>query len=280
MQKIEDLKQLEKKAYEMRLEVIKMLETAGSGHVGGALGMADIFTYLYFNFLNHKPNEPNWPERDYFLLSNGHICPIWYAVLAHTGYFGKKDLQTLRKLDSHLQGHPSNVHTPGVFNSSGLLGHGQAQSIGVALGLRLDNKPNRVYCMMSDAEKQEGAVWESALIANKYKLNNLTFILDMNGIQIDGYTKDIMPMPNLAKIYEEMNWKVAQIDAHNYMQIQEAFNLTAPTNSNQPNLIIAYSIAGKGVPFMENQFAWHDWIATPEQAAQAKQILEDKLAKF
>lgn len=277
---ITDHNQLTRQAYEMRLAVMQMLQAAGSGHAAGPLSMADIFTYLYFNYLKHDPANPTWQGRDYFLVSNGHICPIWYAVLAHTGYFPLSDLASLRKLGSHLQGHPKNLTTPGVFNSSGPLGHGEGQAIGVALGLKLDGKPNRVYCVMSDGEQQEGAVWESMLVASKYQLNNLTFILDRNGIQIDGPVAEIMPLPDLKQIYTTSGFKVREIDGHNFTEIAQALAQTEPQVSTQPNLIIANTTAGKGVSFMEGSFKYHDWRGGQQEAKQAVAELTAKLAQM
>lgn len=277
MQKIIGEQALTKKAYEMRLAVMQMLEQAGSGHLAGPLGMADIFTFLYFNYLKHDPSRPDWEGRDYFLLSNGHICPIWYAVLANTGYFPASDLKSLRKLGSYLQGHPK-TSTPGIFNASGPLGHGEGQAVGVALGLKLDGKPNRVYCVMSDGEQQEGAVWEAALAASKYGLDNLTLILDRNGIQIDDMVQNIMPLPDLGKIYTEIGFDVQTIDGHNFSAIETALNNSAATKGN-PHLIIANTVPGKGVDFIEKgKFKYHDWRGDPQEAAQAISQLESSLA--
>ncbi len=275
MQKIDSLKDLEKKAYEMRMEVVKMLNEAGSGHTGGPLGIADIMTFLYFNYMKHDPENPESKDHDFFLMSNGHVCPIWYAVLAHSGYFPIEDLKTLRKLDSHLQGHPKNTMTPGVFNSSGLLGQGLVQATGVALGLKLDGKPNRVYCLTSDGEQQEGAVWENILNASKFKLNNLTLIMDWNGIQIEGTIEDIMPsMPDPKDIYEKAGWNVVEIDGNDFEEIKQAFEATEPNETDRPNLIIAKTIPGKGVDFMENKWEWHDWKGDDKMTKEALAQLE------
>jgi transketolase len=272
MLKIDNLKDLEIKAYEMRIEVIKALQQARSGHVGGALGIADVLTFLYYNYLRHDPNNPSWAERDYFLMSNGHVCPIWYSLLAHSGYFPVEDLASLRKLGSHLQGHPSVTSTPGVENSSGPLGHGIGQAVGIALGLKLDGKNSRVYCLTSDGEHQEGAIWENIMIAAKYKLNNLTLIMDMNGIQIDGRVEDIMPLPRIKSVYESAGWRVQEINGHDYTQIQKSFESSEPHLSDAPQLIIMHTIPGKGISFMEGKYEFHDW--KPEEGRPSEAIAE------
>ncbi len=272
---------LQKKANEMRIQVIEMLQKANSGHVGAALGIADIMTFLYLKFMKHDPQNPDWTGRDYFLMSNGHVCPIWYVLLAKTGYFSQKKLNSLRQYKSILQGHPKNTETPGVFNSSGALGHGVSQAIGVAIALKLDKKNNRVYCLTSDGEQQEGALWESILNASKYKLNNLTFILDYNNVQIDGKVEEIMPLPNLKKIYQEAGWNVIEIDGHDFNQISQALIDTEIKNTEKfqkPNIIIAHTISGKGVSFMENNYQWHDWKGSNSEAEQAIMELKSRFA--
>ncbi len=271
-----DISFLEDKAKELRISVLEQIGATLSGHLAGPFSCADIVTYLYYQGLKHNPENPKWEDRDYFLISNGHVTPIWYAALADTGYFPKSDLLTLRKFGSHLQGHPKYGSTPGVENSSGPLGHGIGQAVGIALSLKMDKKPNRVVCLMSDGEQQEGAVWESALSAAKYNLDNLTFILDLNDIQIDGFTKDIMPLPNMANIYREIGFEVIEIDGHDFSQIHNAYLSTKPTptsgsdqstsvseptkhNSKKPRLIIAHTTSGKGLESIENDYSWHDW---------------------
>lgn len=272
-----DLKALEVKAYELRLEVANMLKSAGSGHAAGPFGLADIFAFLYFHQLKHDPANPESTDRDYLLVSNGHIAPIWYAALAHSGYFSVADLQNLRQLGSHLQGHPKNTSTPDVFNSSGPLGHGVPQAVGVALALKADGKDNQVYCLMSDGEQQEGAIWESMLVAAKYKLDNLTLILDWNNIQIDGHVEDIMPLPEMDEIYEEVGFETEKIDGHDFSQIADAF---AEDSEGKPKLIMAQTIGGKGVSFAENDPGYHDWKASSQEAEQAIQELENTIAKL
>ncbi|MFW5702997.1 MAG: transketolase [Candidatus Dojkabacteria bacterium] len=268
MQKIESILELEKKAKEMRLEVMRMLKEAGSGHAAGPLGLADLFTALYFNVLDH--------EQDVVLVSNGHVCPIWYAVLAHTGYFPVEDLASLRKLGSHLQGHPKNIATPGVFNSSGPLGHSEGQAIGAAFAKRYDKDNSRVFCFLSDGGQQEGAVWEAMLVAAKYKLANLTFILDWNDVQIDGHVTEIMPLPDLEAVYADCGWEVTTIDGNDMPEVLQAYEQTSPEMSEKPKLILAKTLSGKGVSFMEGKYEYHDWKASEEDADNAIRELSNE----
>lgn len=262
-------KQLEKLANNIRQDIIKMLVEAGSGHSAGPLGMADIFTALYFEIMNHRPKDPDWAERDILILSNGHICPVRYATMAHAGYFPIKELKTLRKLGSRLQGHPERVRLPGLETTSGPLGSGLSQSCGLALSMRLDGNKNRwVYCAMGDGELDEGNIWEAAMLAGKYKLSNLTAIIDRNNIQIDGPTEQVMPLEDLRAKWEAFGWHVQEIDGHNFDDIIDACNL-AKAIENQPSLIIAHTIPGKGVDFMQNDFHWHGKPPTPEEAKLA-----------
>jgi transketolase len=274
-----DSDKLFKKAVELKIETIKMLDKANSGHVGGAFGMADIFTYLYYTLAKVDPENPEWDGRDYVLVSNGHTCPIWYTILADLGFFDKEELDNLRQVDSLLQGHPK-ISIPGVENSSGPLGHGLSQAVGIALGLMMDNKPNKVYCWLSDGEQQEGQTWEAAMSANKWRLGNLTAIMDRNGLQIEGTNKEIMPLGDLEAKYESFGWHVQTINAHDYSQIDEAFK-KADENINRPSIIIAESILGKGVSFMENNWEFHDWKPKDENTAdeaivELKASLENK----
>ncbi len=264
-------KELQKKSLEMRIETVRMLEKAGSGHIGGAFSIADVLIYLYYYWLKIDPAKPKWDDRDYLLFSNGHVCPIWYTVLADKQYFGKEELGGLRKIDSLLQGHPRN-DIPGVENSSGPLGHGLSQAIGIALGLKLDKKKNRVFCIMSDGEQQEGQIMEAAMSANKFKLDNLVAIIDKNFIQIEGTTDEIMPLGSLQERYESMGWIVMNIDGHNFDEIDAAFNTA--NNADRPVLIIANTIAGKGVSFMEHNPDYHDWKGLPGEAEKAIAELE------
>lgn len=271
-------------ASKMRIEVLRMLINAGSGHAAGSLSAADIFTYLYFDFLKHDPVNPDWEDRDYFLLSNGHICPIWYTCLAFTGYFPPDELQNLRKFGSILQGHPWNIKTPGVFNSSGPLGHGGGQAVGTAIGLKIDSKPNKVICYLSDGEQQEGATWEAVMCAYKYKLDNLTFIIDANDIQIDGSIDDIMPLSDktqttaegIVNKYKSFNWNAMKINGHSFDEIRHALSKDT-FFKDRPRVIVAETVAGKGVSFMENQSKYHDWRGDNDLAKEAIQELERRV---
>jgi transketolase len=264
----EHLKILEKKACEIREDIIKMLLEAGSGHSAGSLGMADVFTALYFSVLNHNPKNPNFEDRDRLVLSNGHIVPVWYATLAHSGYFPMEELFTLRRINSRLQGHPHFGSLPGIENTSGSLGQGLSQSIGMAIAGRLDNKKYWVYCITSDGEHDEGQTWEAIMFAGKNKLHNLTNIIDRNNIQIDGFTEDVMPLEPLKEKYESFGWHVLEVDGHNIRAIVDACN-EAKAILEKPSCIIAHTIPGKGVDFMEADPAWHGKFPNPEEAKKA-----------
>ena len=259
------LKQLELKANQIRQDIVKMLVEAGSGHSAGPLGMADIFTALYFHVLNHDPKHPEWPGRDRLILSNGHICPVRYVTMAHAGYFPISELKTLRKLGSRLQGHPHRTSLPGLETTSGPLGSGLSQAVGMALAAKMDKSSHRIYCAMSDGEHDAGQTWEAIMLAAKYKLNNLTGIVDRNNIQIDGYTEDIMPLDDLKNKYESFNWHVLEIDGHNMREFVEAC-AKAEAIFEKPTVIIARTIPGKGVDFMENKFEWHGKPPNGEEA--------------
>ncbi len=271
-----DIKQLEKKANEIRQDIIKMLVEAGSGHTGGPLGMADVFTALYSNILKHDPENPDWSDRDRLILSNGHICPVRYATMAHAGYFPISELKTLRKLGSRLQGHPHRTALPGLETTSGPLGSGLSQAIGMALAGKMDKKDWRVICLMSDGEQEEGNTWEAAMLGGKYKVNNLTALIDRNNIQIDGFTEDIMPLESLRAKYEAFNWHVLEVDGHNFEQIIAAFN-EAKAIFEKPTVIIAHTIPGKGVSFMENKFEWHGKPPTAEEGEKALEELKAQI---
>ncbi|OGY56616.1 MAG: transketolase, partial [Candidatus Colwellbacteria bacterium RBG_13_48_8] len=234
-----DLKFLGEQAAKVRKKIIEMLLEAGSGHSAGSLGMADIFTALYFHILEHDPKNPYWPERDRLVVSNGHVVPAQYAAMAYAGYFPLKELKTLRKINSRLQGQPHRCSLPGIEVSSGPLGLGLGQAAGMALAARLDRKKYRIYCLMSDAEQQEGGTWEAAMFIGKNKLTNLTAIMDRNGIQISGYTEDIMPLEPLREKYEAFGWHVLEIDGHNFEQIIDAVNESKAVHY-KPTLIIAH----------------------------------------
>ncbi len=267
--------ELAKKAQQIRLDIIKMLAQAQSGHPAGALGMADIFAVLYFAVLKHKPQQSTWPERDFVILSNGHICPVLYATLAQAGYFAPEKLTSLRQINSDLQGHPHLGSLPGVENTSGPLGQGISQACGLALGLRMDHQPNHVFCLMSDGEQQEGQVWEAYQLASKYELGNLTVIVDRNHIQIEGQTKEIMPIDPLTKKFNSFGWQTKEIDGHNFSHIEQELKLAK--KSKQPTAIIAQTIPGKGVSFMEDKSQWHGKAPNQEQAQQAINELRQAL---
>lgn len=268
-----DTSELQKIANEIRRDVVKMIAEAGSGHPAGSLGSADIFTAFYFQILNHDPKNPDWEERDRFILSCGHYCPAQYAALARAGYFSQTELKQLRKLGSRLQGHPVRGSLPGVETTSGPLGSGLAQAAGIALAGRLDGTHFRVYCLTSDGEHDSGNHWEAVAFAAKYRLGNLTAIVDKNGIQIDGNTKDVMPMEPLKEKYLAFNWNVLEVDGHDFSQIIDAAN-EAKKIDDKPTVIIAKTIPGKGVSFMEDDFTWHGTAPTKEEAKAALEELK------
>lgn len=265
--------QIEQKAVEIRRDIITMLKEAGSGHSAGPLGLADIVAALYFGILAIRPEEPYWPDRDIFLLSNGHCVPVQYAAMAEAGYFDKEELLTLRKLGSRLQGHPEREKLPGLENTSGPLGSGLSQAAGYAYDLQYINpNPHRfVYVIMGDGELDEGNIWEAAMFAGKYKLSQLVGIVDRNNIQIDGTTEDVMPLEDLRQKWESFGWHVLEIDGHNIESIMNATS-EARAVTNRPTVIIAHTIPGKGVDFMEYNYKWH---GIPPNAEQAKEALED-----
>jgi transketolase len=254
----DEVRSLELKANHIRQSIIEMLAEAGSGHTAGPLGMADIFTLLYFEVLKHDPKNPAWEERDRLVLSNGHIAPVLYATLAHAGYFPLEELLTLRKFGTRLQGHPHRTALPGVETTSGPLGSGLSQAVGMALAERIDNpySSKYIYCLTGDGELNEGQIWEAALLAGKEKLHNLIVIVDRNGIQIDGYTKDVMPLEPLAAKFEAFNFDVQEVDGHNIRAVNDAIGKAQAVYS-QPSLIIAHTIASKGVDVFERDFRWH-----------------------
>lgn len=255
----EKVLELQNKANDVRISIIEMLIEAGSGHSAGPLGMADIFTYLYFHGLKHDPKNPKWEERDRLILSNGHICPVLYATMAHAGYFEVEELQTLRKFGSRLQGHPHREYLPMLENSSGPLGSGLSQAVGMALATRIDEgrTSNKfIYCLMGDGELNEGNVWEAVMLGAKEKLHNIIAIVDRNNIQIDGFTEDIMPLNSLADKWRSFNWHVIEVDGHNFEAIDDAVE-QAKTMFDMPSVIIAHTIPGKGVDFMERDYRWH-----------------------
>jgi transketolase len=262
---------IEERAVEIRSEIIKMLAESGSGHSGGPLGMADIFASFYFHILNHDPKNPSWEDRDRLILSNGHICPVRYAAMALSGYFPVKELWSLRKTGSRLQGHPHRTSLNGVETTSGPLGSGLGQSIGVALSAKLDKKKWRTYCFLSDGEHDEGNHWEAAMFAGKLRLNNICCIVDRNNIQIDGHTEDVMPLEPFRDKYVSFGWHVLEVDGHSPYEVIAAVN-EAKAVYEKPTVIIAHTIPGKGVSFMENNYLWHG--KTPN-GKEAKLALEE-----
>jgi len=264
------VKQLEEKANDVRQDIIKMLEEAGSGHSAGPLDLAEIVTTLYFDIMKVDPKNPEWDERDYFFLSNGHTVPVQYAVMAERGYFDKKELMTLRKLGSRLQGHPERTKLPGLENTSGPLGSGLSQAAGVAYTLQhIDKQKHRfVYVVTGDGELDEGNIWEAMMFAGKYKLGQLIVFVDRNNIQIDGNTEDVMPLEDLAAKWKSFGWHVQEIDGHNVASIQDAASM-ARAIENKPSVIISHTIPGKGVDFMEYDYHWHGVPPNDEQAKKA-----------
>lgn len=263
-----DVKKLELTANSIRDDIIKMLVAAGSGHSAGPLGMADVFTALYFEVLKIDPTKPDDPDRDRVTLSNGHICPVWYATLAHRGFFPISELKTLRKLNSRLQGHPHYGSLPGIENTGGPLGQGLSQAIGMSLAAKMDGKKYQVYNLMSDGELDEGQNWEAILFAGKNKISNLTAIVDRNNIQIDGMTENIMPLEPIAEKFFAFNWHVIEVDGHNMEDIINACHM-AEAIYEKPVVIIAHTIPGKGVDFMEFDYRWHGKPPKPDEAKKA-----------
>lgn len=262
------LKELDKKAEQARELLIKTLLEAGSGHSAGPLGMADIFTAFYFHILNHDPKNPEWEDRDRLILSNGHICPIRYVSMAQAGYFPIDELKTLRKINSRLQGHPHRTVLPGLETTSGPLGEGLSQGIGIALAAQMDKKKYYTYVICGDGELNEGNCWEAIMLAGKLQLNNLVMIVDRNNIQIDGFTEDVMPLEPLRDKFEAFNWHVLEADGHNIEQFVDRVN-EAQAIYEKPTVIIAHTIPGKGVEFMEKDFHWHGKPPNKEESKEA-----------
>lgn len=266
------IEELEQIAIDIRKDIIRMLEHAGSGHSAGPLGLADIFTALYFDILKHNPKKPLWDKRDMLLLSNGHCVPVQYAAMAHAGYFDKKELMTLRKLGSRLQGHPERTKLPGMETTSGPLGCGLSQGCGMSLAMRMNNELHRwIYIVMGDGELNEGNVWEAVMLANKYNLTNITAIIDRNNIQIDGPTEDVMPLEDLRAKWEAFGWHVMDIDGNNMEAVIDSLTMSRAI-VEKPVAIIAHTIPGKGVDFMEFDFHWH---GAPPNKEQAKKALKE-----
>lgn len=273
----EEISTLETTANAIRTSIIEMLIEAGSGHTAGPLDMADVFALLYFHVLKHDPKRPDWEERDRLVLSAGHICPVLYATMAHAGYFPVAELLTLRKFGTRLQGHPHRTVLPGIETSSGPLGSGLSQAVGMAIAARMDNPYTSqfVYCVTGDGEWQEGQMWEAAMLAGKEQLHNLITIVDRNAIQIDGYTKDVMPMEPLREKFESFNWDVQEIDGHNIRQVNDAI-YKAQAVYGQPSIIIAHTVPSKGVDVFERDFKWH---GNPPGKGPEDRVGKDKQAE-
>ncbi len=273
--KVTEARQLKLVANSVRQSLVKELLEAKSGHSAGPLGMADVFTALYFNVLNHDPRDPQWKDRDRLVLSHGHICPVRYAAMAEAGYFPKEELLTLRKLHTRLQGHPHNLSLPGIETTSGPLGQGVSVATGMALAAKMDGRRHRVVLLTSDGESNEGQAWEAYMFAAKYKLDNLVALLDRNYIQIDGNTEDIMPLDPLADKFRAFNWNVIEVGGHDFAQIIAAFD-SAEKVKGRPTMIIARTVPGKGVSFMENDYRWHGKPPNAEEAQKALAELEEE----
>jgi transketolase len=256
------------KATELRRTVVDMIFCAQSGHPGGSLSAADIVAALVFHKLRMDPDNPSWPARDRFILSKGHAAPLLYVALAQRGFFPTEELKTLRQLDSRLQGHPDRLKTPGVEMTAGALGHGLAVGVGLALAARMDCLPYRTYVLLGDGEIQAGVIWEGALFAAKYGLENLTAIVDYNGVQLDGFVRDILPLDPVVDKWRSFGWHVLEIHGHNMRQILEALD-TAEDVHGKPTVLVAHTTKGKGVSFMEDDCAWHGRAPTAEQCEQA-----------
>ena len=264
------LSELEHKAYAIREDIITLLEHAGSGHSAGPLGLAEIFSTLYFDIMNYDPKNPEWPERDVFFLSNGHCAPVQYAAMAEAGFFDKEELMTLRQFGTRLQGHPERTRLPGLENTSGPLGSGLSQAAGYAYSLQhIDKNMHRfVYVVTGDGELNEGNIWEAAMFAGKYKLSQLIVFIDRNNIQIDGTTDQVKPLEDLHGKWESFGWHVQEIDGHNVESIRDAASM-ARAITTKPSVIIAHTIPGKGVDFMEYDYHWHGAQPNSEQAKDA-----------
>ncbi len=267
----EKVLELQQTANTIRKDIIEMLLEAGSGHTAGPLGMADVFTLLYFNTLKHDPKNPDWEERDRLVLSNGHICPVQYAAMARSGYFPVEELKTLRKLHSRLQGHPHREYLPGIEASSGPLGSGLGQAVGIALAQRMNSgrsTESYIYALMGDGELDCGIIWESAMLAGREKLQNLIGIVDRNGIQIDGYTWDVMPLEPLKDKWESFGWHVIEVDGHNFTALNDAIGEAKAVN-DKPSVLIVHTIPGKGVKEFERDYHWHGKPPSKEEGDMA-----------
>jgi transketolase len=265
---------LQKISYTIRQDIIKMIHNAGSGHPGGSLSAVELLVSLYFQHLTINTQNINDLNRDYFILSKGHACPVLYSILARVGYFNVNELLTLRQLNSRLQGHPSkDKQLPGIEISTGSLGYGLSIGVGAAIGIKYQNKTNKIYVLMGDGEQQEGSVWEAAMAASHYKLNNLCAIIDNNKLQIDGKTKDIMNIEPLIDKYKAFGWKVIEIDGHDFEEIDKAYSIFKK-ECEKPICIIANTVKGKGISFMENKSEWHGKALSDEEFNKALKEIE------
>lgn len=274
MKKQLDIKELTAKSNKLRIDILKMIYEAGSGHPGGSLSSIDILNILYNKIIVHKPEEPNWPQRDRFILSKGHVCPALYAVLADCGYFDPIELNKLRKFGCILQGHPCIEKTPGIEVSSGSLGQGLSVATGIALASKMNKEKTRVFCLMGDGELQEGQIWEAAMSAGHYKLDNLVGIVDYNKLQIDGKIEEVMNISPLVEKWIAFNWNVIEVDGHNLEELSSAFTKALNTK-DRPSVLIAHTIKGKGVSFMENNYLWHGTAPNQDQYKKALTELQN-----
>jgi transketolase len=263
-----DVNALKEMAAQIRCDIIYMTHAAQAGHPGGSLSATDIVTALYFRVMRIDPSRPDWPDRDRFILSKGHACPAWYSALAERGYWSREHLGTLRQLDSLLQGHPVMQRTPGIDMSAGSLGQGLSAGLGMALAGRLRRKDYRVWVIIGDGEAQEGSIWEAAMAAAAHKVDNLTAIMDVNRIQNDDFVENVLPMGPIADKWHAFGWHVIEIDGHNMAQIVSALEASREIKV-QPTMVVAHTVKGKGVSFMENNPAWHGQAPNDEQAEQA-----------
>lgn len=273
------VKELEKKATQMRIKVIEMIYKAQSGHPGGSLSAADFITACYFKYMKIRPEEPRWEDRDRMVLSKGHVCPIQYACLGTLGFFPEEELATLRQEGSKLQGHPSMNKCPGIDISTGSLGQGLACAAGMALCAKTDKKDYKVFCIVGDGEAQEGEIWEAANTASKYQLDNLIMFVDHNNLQIDGTCDEVMPNRDLGKKFEAFGWETIEIDGHNMEEICATLEKCYASKNGKPKCIYAHTIKGKGVSFMENACGWHGMAPNKEQYEQAIRELTARLAE-
>ena len=272
--------ELERRANDMRADIVRMIAEAGSGHPGGSLSCADILAALYFGgVLEHDPRNPQWEGRDRFILAKGHAAPALYAVLAQAGYFPREELATLRKLGSRLQGHPDSNQVPGVEVSTGSLGQGLSVAAGAAAGLKLDGAPQTVFALLGDGECQEGQVWEAAMFAAHRQLDNLVAVVDRNGLQIDGRTCDVCDPGDLGAKFAAFGWDVDEVDGHDLDALVAVLGAAKAGRDGRPHAVIARTVKGKGVPFMENEAGWHGKAPNAEQAAEALAALEGGAGK-